>query len=184
LILASSFPSFIAGCAVSRPIAVFSRESPNFEYSCWGPVLDDFGMRSKSITITLILLTLAGQEWICLTHEHCWHPACELQARIQVRESIRHCKCTRHRCIDRTAETRPIAGSSGPASVPEDSQPCCGQGAPFVAEFDRLQLTGTLCISSAHPVPRAQESRVNDRWTVVPRPCSSRLHVRLRVLLC
>jgi len=149
-----------------------------------GTVLDAFGMRCKSITIILILLTLAGQEWICLTHEHCLHPACQLQARRQVGESIRHCKCTRHRCVDRTAETQPIVGSSGPASVPEDSQPCCGQGAPFVAELDRLQLTGTWCISSTHPVPCAQESRARDRSTFVPRSWSSRLHLRLRVWLC
>jgi hypothetical protein len=142
------------------------------------------GMRSRSITILLTLLTLAGQEWICLTHEHCQHPACELQARIQTRASNRQCKCTRHRCVDRTAEIQPLDGGSGPTSVPEDSQPCCGQGAPFVAEFDRLQLTGMLCVSTAHPVPCAEDSRVNDRWTDVFRPSGTRLHLRLRVLLC
>ena len=176
--------TFLAGSGVSRFLAIFFGESPNFEYSCQGTVLDGFGMRSKSITIFLILLTLAGQEWICLTHEHCQHPACELQARIQARASNPQCKCTRHRCVDRAAGTQPLDGSSGPASVPEDSLPCCGQGAPFVAEFDRLQLTGTLCTSSAHPVPCAEDSRVNNRWTDVFSTYSTRLHLRLRVVLC
>lgn len=97
-------------------------------------------MQSKSITILAIMLSLAGQEWICLTHQHCLNADCHVSVSRHRHETKHACRCARHKHSARHTQHRSVAVRSNETPAPGDPHTCCAECSPVIAETEPCQF--------------------------------------------
>ncbi len=141
-------------------------------------------MRSKAHTILAILLSLAGQEWICLTHQHCLSADCHINGGRHRHETEHHCRCEKHKHSTRHTQHRSVAVCSEDLPAPGPSHRCCAESSPVIAETEQCRID----VIDDDLTSVGPHRRTNERSCRILTPRSNqstpRLHIRFCALLC
>lgn len=140
-------------------------------------------MRSKSITILAVLLSLAGQEWICLTHDHCFRHDCQLPNSRHTHKAHHHCPCHKHAQHSQPISQRSV-GEPSDGQLPGNSHRCCAQSSPVISESAPFQIGVFHSILWKRQPQRELNERFDPLRLSSRLPSGSRQHIALCVLLC